>query len=123
MDCAIAEAGRVLAPGGRFCFAIVHPMISAGDFASDAADAALVLTEPYFKARPYVDRLERDGLPMSFHSVHRPLEAYAVALETAGFLIETIREPAPDDETVRQFPRMARWKRMPCFLHVRAVRQ
>ena len=32
----VAQAARVLAPGGRLCLAIVHPLSSAGSFAEPA---------------------------------------------------------------------------------------
>jgi hypothetical protein len=52
---------------------------------------------------------------MRFESRHRSVEAYSRALETAGFVIEALREigdPNPE----------SRWNRMPLFLHVRARR-
>jgi hypothetical protein len=52
---------------------------------------------------------------MTFHSAHRPLDAYSRALERSGFLIEAIREVTVDDPEDR-------WKRIPLFLHLRARR-
>ena len=52
---------------------------------------------------------------MTFHSWHRPLQAYTEALADAGFLIERIREvgdPGPADK----------WHKIPLFLHIRALR-
>ncbi len=39
MPSAISEAARVLKPGARFCFAIVHPINSAGAFDGEEADS------------------------------------------------------------------------------------
>ena len=39
----------------------------------------------------YPDRRSWDGIEITYHSEHRPLEAYARALEHAGFVIEPIR--------------------------------
>src|SRR5262249_37013666 len=114
------EAARVLEPGGRLCAAIVHPLNSAGGFGPD--DEAFVIRGSYLKARPLVERVEREGLTMTFHQVHRPLETYVDALEDAGFAIEALREPVPDDDHIRDDPRMARWRLVPAFLHLRAVR-
>ena len=55
---------------------------------------------------------------MTFASVHRPLEAYAAALERAGLVIERIREP----RTPLGASRTNRWWRVPLFLHLRARR-
>ena len=64
--------------------------------------------------RRYVDSIERDGLTMTFHSNHRPLQDYTEALAAAGFLIERLREPTDLN------PAQA-WHRIPLFLHIRAV--
>lgn len=37
----------------------------------------------------------------------------------AGLLIEVLREPVPDDEHVASRPRVAKWRRVPIFLHLR----
>ena len=112
----VAEAARILQRDGCFCFSIVHPMNSAGDFADAGADSPWVMTGSYFTVRNYSDDVERDGLQMTFASVHRPLEAFSRALEKAGLLVEAIREVSPQDPSTR-------WSRLPGFLHVRAVKR
>jgi SAM-dependent methyltransferase len=121
MPAAIAEAARVLEPGGRFCLAIVHPINSAGKFEQAAADAHFVIKGDYLHAFHYADAVERDGLTMTFNSQHRPLEAYFMALEKVGFLVEALREPKlPEHAIVTGTGR--RWRRIPYFLHLRALR-
>jgi SAM-dependent methyltransferase len=120
LDGAIREVARVLCPGGRLCFAIVHPINSAGHFANDDAGAPFVIDGSYVSEFRYSDHLERDGLAMTFHSVHRPLEAYARALEDAGLLIETIREPAWMSPPGKA--RFTGWDRLPVFCFLRAVK-
>jgi SAM-dependent methyltransferase len=93
LDGALREVARVLRPGARLVLAIVHPVNSAGRFAEATADAPFVITGSYLDSFRYSDRAERDGLTMTFHSMHRPLERYSRALEGAGFLIEALREP------------------------------
>jgi SAM-dependent methyltransferase len=129
---AVREAARVLGSGGRFCMAIVHPMQTSGDFGDEVIDGVrqasamaprgFELTHPYFVSRRFTDTIERDGIRMTFNSEHRPIESYARALEDAGFLIETFREPAPDPEMIEQFPRTARFADVPWALFVRAIR-
>ncbi len=121
MPAAVREAARVLEPGGRFCLAIVHPINSAGSFEQASADGHFVIKGDYLRVFQYVDAVERDGLAMTFNSEHRPLEAYFIALEKAGFLVEALREPAlPDHAIVSGGGR--RWQRIPYFLHLRALR-
>jgi len=116
LDGAVTEVARVLRPGGRLCFAIVHPVNSAGEFVSDDPDSRFVIAGSYFAPRIYVDHIERDGKACTFASAHRTIDAFSRALEAAGFVIEAMREvtdPDPDD----------RWYRIPMFLQVRAVRR
>lgn len=110
-----AEAARVLEPGGRCYLAMVHPLNSGGQFDRPERPASLVLRWPYNQERYDIDDIERDGMRMRFVSRHRPLERYARALESAGFVIETVREPTDPDPA-------SRWFDVPLFLHVVAVK-
>ena len=120
LESAVAESARVLEPRGRLCIAIVHPLNSAGRFEDDEPDSAFVIRDSYLEGSYYADSLCRDGLEVTFASVHRPLQTYTDALADAGLLIERVREPAVP-EPVRN-PRTRRWQRLPLFLHVRAVK-
>jgi SAM-dependent methyltransferase len=111
------EAARTLRPGGRLCIAIVHPINSAGHFVDSSPDAAFVIGS-YLSEFHHADAIERNGLAMTFHSMHRPLEAYTRALEDAGLVIEALREPAwtePDPAS-----RATGWHRIPMFCLRRA---
>jgi len=118
----IRELGRVTVPGGRLCLAIVHPINSAGRFDDETAESPFTVTGSYLECHGYIDVAERENVTVTFHSEHRPLEAYSRALEDAGFVIEAIREDAVDDEYAMRYPSIARWQRVPLFLHLRAVR-
>jgi SAM-dependent methyltransferase len=122
---ALGEAARVLDDGGRLCVAIVHPVNSAGAFADDGDDSPFMIDGSYLEERRYTDTISRNGLTMTFHSVHRPLEAYARSLEASGFAVETLREPpAPSEATGRWgLPSVSRWSRLPMFLWLRAARR
>ena len=121
MSAAVREVARVLESGGRFCLAIVHPINSAGRFETSAADASFVIKGDYLATFATSDAVERDGLSMTFHSEHRPIETYFRALEEAGLVVEALREPkVPDDAVVSESGR--RWQRVPLFLHLRARR-
>jgi SAM-dependent methyltransferase len=117
----VHEIARILEPGGKLCFAIVHPINSAGIFERSAADAPFVIQGDYLRPFPYSDTVERDGLTMTFHSQHRPLEAYFSAMEEAGFLVEALRETGIPEHAIEQ-DSSRRWQRLPLFLHVRARR-
>jgi SAM-dependent methyltransferase len=106
----VGEIARVLRPKGRFCFSVLHPINSWGDAGVG-----------YFETVRYTEELERDGVRMSLHDTHRPLGSYFGALQDAGFLVERVIEPIPDDSYVAAFPEAARWLERPGFLHIRAL--
>jgi SAM-dependent methyltransferase len=108
LDGAVAEAARVLGEAGRFCFAIVHPVATAGDFVNDGSDSFAV--DSY--CIPF--EVERPLGASTVMQFHRPLGAYSRALERAGFCIEAVRE-------VPTLRRAA--GRIPAFLHVRAAKR
>jgi SAM-dependent methyltransferase len=123
LDAVTNEVSRVLTPGGKLCIAIVHPINSAGRFEAnldapdepgelDSPDVPFVVRGSYLEPFRYAEAVERDGLSMTFHSEHRTLECYSRSLESAGFVIEAVREVT--DEEPRQ-----RWRRIPLFLHLR----
>ena len=122
MNRAVREIGRVLAPGGPLCLATVHPLNSAGAFRGDDPRAPFVVAGSYLDTHRYSDEIERDDLPMTFHSVHRPLEGYSRAVEESGMVVEAIREVTVDGASVASRPSEARWLRIPLFLHLRARR-
>ncbi len=118
MPNAIGEIARILEPGGKLCLAIVHPINSAGRFEEDTAGARYVIAGDYLGPFSYADAVERDGLTMTFHSQHRPIESYFQALEQAGLLVETLREPPIPDHGLSS-DNSRRWQRLPLFLHIR----
>ena len=100
---AVREVARVLEPGGCFCAAIVHPILSAGS------------GEPFTIAGSYLEpgrqRAHLAYAGVELESMHRPLSWYAEAIFAAGLLVESLRE-VPG----RNRPHL------PISLHVRTVK-
>jgi SAM-dependent methyltransferase len=118
MEGCVREVARVLEPGGRLCLAVVNPINSAHTLEPDNSpgrDGPWVI-EPgvYWTRRRVSDEVERDGMRMTFNSLHRPLEGYFAALEATGLLTEAVREP--------QGPAPSSSSLFPWFLHIRARR-
>ena len=88
---AISEAGRVLRYDGWFCVVVVHPFVTAQDEDTLHTDRFRV-SRPYLQQRRYEDRVERDGLQMTFVSVHRPLSAYTAELARNGLVVTDLTE-------------------------------
>ena len=119
MPAAVAEAARVLEPGRPLCVCVTHPTADAGRFQSTEPDAPFVIAGSSL-GRPRDDPLfDRHGLQMHFTGWRYPIEAYARALEDAGLLIDRLREPAAPAPAR---PGYERWRRLPNFLHLRAVK-
>jgi SAM-dependent methyltransferase len=93
MEGAIREIGRVLRPGGHLCMALVHPFISAQDDQTMRL-RSYQFSQSYLRSRRYTDHIERDGLAMTFTSMHRPLSAYTSALFAHGMVISALAEKA-----------------------------
>jgi SAM-dependent methyltransferase len=87
----VCEIARVLHPDGVLCAAIVHPFSSAEDVATLGTDAWAV-SEPYLEPRRYEVDMDRDGIQMTFVSMHWPLSAYVNALTRGGLSITELRE-------------------------------
>ncbi len=118
----VAEAARVLERGGRLCASIPHPVNSAGAFQGRDGDAPFLIEGSYLDTAPADWVADWGGIQLTFHSEHRPIEAYSRALETAGLLIEAIRETRAPDAVAAASPGKRRWQRIPLFLHLRAVK-
>jgi SAM-dependent methyltransferase len=114
MHGAVREASRVLTSNGRLAIAVVHPISSGHRIDREHPERPLELVDDYFERRHYTDTIERDGLTMTFSSVHWTLQDYFDALATAGFVVEALREITD--------PGHARWSRYPVFLHLLAAK-
>jgi ubiquinone/menaquinone biosynthesis C-methylase UbiE len=118
----VAEAARVLAPTGRLCVCVVHPMVDFPNrFESKDPSAPFVVTS-YYGPRWVDDTVERAGIQMTFTGWAYSLEEYMRAFEDSGLVIELMREPrlanAPPER-----PSLERWRRLPMFLFVRALKR
>ncbi|MCM5557295.1 class I SAM-dependent methyltransferase [Pleomorphomonas sp. JP5] len=85
-SCPLSEFHRLLSPNGRFVFSTHHPFM----------DHQLAGHENYFETYSFSDTWQRGGKTMTMRFWHRPLHAMFDALKTAGFRVETVREPQPD---------------------------
>lgn len=121
MPRAVAEIGRVLAPGGVLCACITHPIADSGRWADEQT---FVISEPYLERRRFEGTFEREGLPpFTFSGWIYPLETYSRALEEAGLVLEALREPGAPDAEVAARASGARWQRLPNFLMFRAAKR
>jgi SAM-dependent methyltransferase len=83
------EVARVLRPGGRWVFAVNHPM--QWIFPDDPGQAGLTASIPYFDRTPYVER-DGDGVP-TYVAHHRTIGDRVREIVGAGFVLLDIVEP------------------------------
>lgn len=128
----LAEAFRVLRPGGFLQFSILHPCfnpphrrncrdeeghtiaIEVGDYFVETAGR---IDEWIFGTAP---RSLRQGLPMfRVPRFHRPISQWLNLLVAAGFTLERCEEPRASDEAVLTHPSLQDAQVVAYFLHVR----
>jgi SAM-dependent methyltransferase len=83
------EVYRVLRPGGRWAFAVTHPM--RWIFLDDPGEAGLVAVHSYFDRTPYVEQDESGTL--TYVEQHRALGDRIRELVAAGFVLRDLIEP------------------------------
>lgn len=84
-----AEVARVLRPGGRWVFAVTHPLRWA--FPDDPSEHGLTATRSYFDRRPYVETGESGRV--LYAEYHRTLGDHVEELTAAGFGLDRLVEP------------------------------
>jgi SAM-dependent methyltransferase len=88
------EVARVLRPGGRWVFAVNHPM--RWMFSDDPGPDGLVVRQSYFDRTPYVEVDSHGAATYVEH--HRTLGDRVCDIVAAGLVLEKLVEPEwPDD--------------------------
>lgn len=95
-DVVLHEVSRVLAPGGRFAFSLVHPFHWVFPDSSNAGD--LTVQTSYFDRRPYVEE-DRHG-EVIYTEHHRTIGDRVREIRAAGLILDDLVEP----EWVREDP-------------------
>ena len=130
---AIAEAFRVLKPGGFLQFSICHPCFDTPHRVNLRDDAG---TTYAIEVGRYFERIDGRIMRWLFASAPdevkqgmnlfevprftRTISEWVNMLIEAGFAIERLSEPRPDDETVKAYPAVQDAQVAAYFLHVRA---
>jgi SAM-dependent methyltransferase len=111
---AIAEAARVLKPGGRFLIAnlgFVTASPELGWARDNAGNRLYQRIDNYAGEHPH--KLTWSGL--SIVNWHRPLSFYMTTLLETGLQLRAFEEPVPEDDSLRDNPQFEDWYRVPLF--------
>jgi SAM-dependent methyltransferase len=125
VDEAIAEVGRVLRSGGRFCFFLNHPLLQTPN-SGWIDDQFLEPPEQYWRIGAYlvedatVEEVDKD---VFIRFIHRPLGRYVNALAAHGLLIERMEEPAPPAGFLAKAEEYSQAQTIPRLLYLRTVKR
>jgi SAM-dependent methyltransferase len=89
VEVALREVTRVLRPGGKFVFSVVHP--ARWMFPDDPSTAGMTVTRSYFDRTPYVETDGAGGI--SYVEAHHTLGDWVDAITSAGLTLEGVVEP------------------------------
>ena len=116
----LAEAARLVRPGGRAIVGLVHPfadLMLARRRTDDWAGLGV-----YWEARHFDDGgIEQRGLPMHFRGWMRPLTAYTDACRDVGLTLSRLCEPRPDPDHPWTLA-SPRWTEVPLFLWIEVLK-
>ncbi|BET68655.1 class I SAM-dependent methyltransferase [Opitutales bacterium ASA1] len=128
----LAETWRVLRPGGFLQFSILHPCFMTPHHrnlrGADRRTYAFEVGDYFRRTNGEVEswifsttpETERQRYPkFQVPRFTRPLGEWINLLVAAGFAIERVEEPRPDDETVARVPEVQDAQVVAYFLHVR----
>jgi SAM-dependent methyltransferase len=128
----LAEAFRVLRPGGFLQFSILHPCFNPPHRRNcrdeEGGTYALEVGDYFVDAWGRIDEWTFGVAPESVRGrlpkfkvprFHRPVSEWLNLLVAAGFSLERVAEPCPSDDTVREYPMLQDAQVAAYFLHVR----
>ncbi len=87
---AVAEAARVLRPGGRFAFSVTHPI--RWSMPDDPGEDGLKITSSYWDRTPYVEQDPASG-EATYVEHHRTVGDWVRLLAGSGFRLLDVVEP------------------------------
>jgi SAM-dependent methyltransferase/8-oxo-dGTP pyrophosphatase MutT (NUDIX family) len=118
LESVFANVRRALSAHGRFIFSVEHPVITSTDRAwQGRGQRQEWVVDDYF----VTGRRETDWLGARVVKFHRTVEEYVRLVQTAGFRLETLREPGPTRAFIESEDEFRRRQRIPLFVLIAAV--
>jgi len=120
---ALADAARVLAPGGTFLLLVGHPLLQApGSGWIDDRD----WDERYWRIGTYLQEgavIDEVAPGVAFEFIHRPVGRYVNAMAAVGLPVEHVDEPAPPQALIDAWWGYPEANAIPRLLALRATRR
>lgn len=130
---ALAEAARVLKPGGFLQFSIMHPCFSTPHRRNlrsrENGTTRAIEVGGYFNEGPRTEKwifsaappdVRDQHEPFIIPSIHATLTTWFAWLRAAGLQTEDLREPMPTPEALTRYPKVQDATVVAYFLHIRA---
>lgn len=136
IDRVLAEAHRVVKPGGFLQFSILHPCFMTTPHRYNLKDDngrtfAIEIGGYFERVSGKIDQWLFSTMSKGMQSAHRPFKVPRFTMTmsewinhvvAAGFVVEKLGEPRPSDATVARVPAVQDSQVVAYFLHVRARR-
>lgn len=108
-----AAVYRALVPGGRFVFSVEHPVITSSDegWRGQGQRQAWVVDDYFNTGRRVTPWLGGEVV-----KYHRTVEDYFLAMQKAGFVVESLRESRPQRAFFENEETFVRRQRIPLYL-------
>jgi ubiquinone/menaquinone biosynthesis C-methylase UbiE len=131
-DRIIAEAYRVLRPGGFLQFSMTHPCFQTSGWEwlldEDGKRTALVVSDYFYPPEREIEEWIFGGVSQELQEelgnfrvpvFRRTLSSWINLLIESGFQIERMEEPHADADTIKRFPQLADTRIIAYFLIIR----
>jgi SAM-dependent methyltransferase len=113
LEAVLVRAYQALVPGGRIVFSVEHPVITSCERAWQGQGLRQDwIVDNYFESGVRVTH----WLGSQVIKVHRTVEDYFLALQRAGFVVESLRESRPQRAQFSSAETYQRRMRIPLFL-------
>jgi len=123
---AVAEAHRVLKPGGMLLASILHPCFTGRETRWRRDENGLpahLVVDNYFDMEPWEEHIHESHFTRPVIFRHMPLQDHINLLIETGFRLSGLYEPVPSANQLEKSHRFDRLTRVPLFLFIKCQKE